>query len=77
MTAKELSKIMKDNLQLLLNDCTGDRIARRIIHDVGYTVHRDDSREVGCFSVWLWNGCDALTRVYRDLCGRYWVQRWH
>lgn len=60
------------DIKTALSKCKTDKQAIKAIHDAGYAIIRDDTAEMGCFSVWL----DELTRVYKNPRKDYIFQKW-
>ena len=62
------------NLQELLRTCKTDKQAREIIKRTGLTIIKDDTEDIGGFSVWV----DDYTRIYKThMTKEYIVQTWH
>lgn len=56
-----------------LAKCKTDKQTLKAIAASGYTIERNDTNEVGSFSVWL----DSLTRVYKThITKEYKLQHW-
>ena len=63
-----------DKLRELLRDCKTDKQARSAIGKAGYKIVRDDTADIGSFSVWI----DNRTRIYKThLTREYILQKWH
>jgi len=59
-------------LKNTLTTCKTDKQALKAIKDNGFKVVKDDSIEIGSFSVWL----DDTTRIYKTLRKEYILQKW-
>jgi hypothetical protein len=59
-------------LKNTLATCKTDKQALKAIKDNGFKVVKDDSIELGSFSVWL----DDTTRIYKTLRKEYILQKW-
>jgi hypothetical protein len=59
-------------LKNTLATCKTDKQALKAITDNGFKVVKDDSIELGSFSVWL----DDTTRIYKTLRKEYILQKW-
>ena len=64
---------MDDNLKALIEQCTTKKQAMKILKENHIDIIKDDSEEVGGFSVWI----DELTRIYKPVRGKMKVQRWY
>ena len=50
-----------DNLKAKINQCRTKAQVLKVLKENDLQIIRDDSEEVGCFSVWI----DDLTRIYK------------
>lgn len=55
-----------------LKTCKTDKQVLKAIADTGLKVAKDDTSEIGSFSVWL----DDTTRIYKTLRKEYILQKW-
>ena len=60
-----------ENLKAALTKCRSDKQAREAIRRAGYSIIRDDTADIGSFSVWL----DDTTRIYKSR-KEYILQKW-
>ena len=64
---------MREEMVSKINQCsTGDQV-RRVLKENGIRIIRDDSKEVGCFSIWV----DEFTRIYKPYKSKFMkLQKW-
>lgn len=64
---------MREEMVSKINQCsTGDQV-RRVLKENGIRIIRDDSKEVGCFSIWI----DETTRIYKPHKRKFMkLQKW-
>ena len=61
------------NLKNDIEKCKTEKQLYKILDKYNLKVIRDDSIEVGCFSVWL----DSFTRIYKPCNSKFMkLQRW-
>lgn len=61
-----------EQFKQMISKCKTNKQVIKVIKDAGYEIVKDDSEELGTFSVWL---SDTL-RIYRTLRKEYVVQKW-
>jgi len=63
---------MNGKIKEQIEQCKTKRQVIEILKKNNIQVVRDNSDEVGCFSVWL----DDFTRIYKPVMGNMKVQKW-
>lgn len=63
---------MNGKIKEQIEQCKTKRQVMEILKKNNIQVVRDNSDEVGCFSVWL----DDFTRIYKPVRGNMKVQKW-
>ena len=63
---------MNGKIKEQIEQCKTKRQVMEILKKNNIQVVRDNSDEVGCFSVWL----DDFTRIYKPFRGNMKVQKW-
>jgi hypothetical protein len=62
-----------EKLKADVEKCRNRAEVEKVIKKYGFTIQRDDSQEVGCFSVWLGD----TIRIYKPSHGKKMIfQRW-
>ena len=61
-----------ENLKEEIGKCKTKKQVLTVLKKYGRHIERDDSDEVGCFSVWI----DNLTRIYKNYRGEFIYQEW-
>lgn len=61
-----------ESLKPIIAACKSDKQVLTAIKKAGYTVVKDDTQELGSFSIWI----DDLTRIYKKRNKEYVLQTW-
>lgn len=64
--------MINQELKKKIESCKTGKQVMKILEKNGLRISRNDTDEVGCFSVWL----DEFTRIYKPVRGNMKVQKW-
>ena len=64
---------MNEKIKRQIEQCKTKKQVMEILKKNNIGIVRDDSDEVGCFSVWL----DNFTRIYKPIKRNMKVQKWY